>query len=151
MSEKARRNEGGEGVRLLEASPAEVAQGRAAAGKDHCCQGNKKPPIQPQTRLWYKQVSETGNEKKIVTARDGRYKGTALESRGQKARQVSRWAACRKYDTAWERRWSLSLQPLQYSLHKHGKQQTWCSGAALELRGSIRAGKAEEQPQTQGP
>lgn len=76
-----------------------------------------------------------------------------MKSKGQKAKQVSRWgtAACRKYDVTWGRRWFLSLQPLTYSLHKQGKQQTRCPGTTLELRDPIRPGQVKEQPQTQGP
>lgn len=79
-SVKASRNEGEKGMGLHKASHAEAPQGKAAAGKDHRCQGNKR---KPKFKHGYgiTQSVRAGNEKKILTASDGKYKGTAVKSR----------------------------------------------------------------------
>lgn len=77
---------------LPEASPADAPQGRAAVGKDHRCQGNKKTPIQPQIWLRCKRIDKSRTEK-ILPASDGRYKETDAKSREQRAKEGS---ACRK-------------------------------------------------------
>lgn len=126
---------------------------------DSCCRRRsplpreqKKPQSQSKHSYGTNRSVRAENEK-ILTASDGRYKRTAVKSRGQSAKQVSRCgtAARRKYNVTWGRRRSPSLQLLRCLLHKQEKHQTWCSGTALELRGPIRAGWVEEQPQTQGP
>lgn len=125
-------------------------RGELLRAKITVAKGTKKIQSKPKHGYGINRSIGAGNEKKISTASDGRYKGTAVKSRGQKAKQVSRqsMAARRRYNATWGRRWSPSLQLLRYSLHKQGKQQTWCSGTTLELRGPTGAGWVEEQPDT---
>lgn len=75
---------------LLEASHVDAPRGRAAAGKDHRRE-QKKTQSKPKHDYGINGSIRAGHEKKILTASDGRYKGTAVNSRGQKAKQVSRW------------------------------------------------------------
>lgn len=128
-------------------------RGELLRAKIAVVKGTEKPQSKLKDGYGINRSIRAGNEKKFLTASDGRYKGTAVKSRGQKAKLVARWgtAARRKYSVTWGKRWSPGLQLLRYSLHKQGKQQTQCSGTTLELRGPIRAGRVEEQSQTRGP
>lgn len=112
----------------------------------------RKPQSNPKHGCGINRSIRARNEK-ILTASDGRYEGTAVKSRGQKAKRVSRWGMALRWkpNVTWGRRRSLSLQLLRHSLHKQGKLQTWCSGTPLALRGPISTGQVEEQPQAQGP
>jgi len=155
-SVKASRNEGGKGKsRGWDCEKHRVQmrhRGELLRAKIAVVRGTKNPQSKPKCGYGINGSIGAGNEK-TVTACDGRYRGTAVKSRGPKAKQVSRWgtAARRKYNVTWGRRRSKSLQLLRCSLRQQGKCQIWCSGTTPELRGPIRAGWVEEQPQTQGP